>query len=285
MFGKTIDYHLLKPLAHSRNRATEEELNAMAKHSEFTLNDAQIYLSRMQHEFFPGRFPIDQQLSYLDLGCGMGRLSLALVAAGAEDVTGIDIVERHIEEATLLAEKLMPERQPVYHYTDVHGWEPERQYDVVITLGAMEHIHDPREFLHQMRDLLSPNGQAFVSFEPFHSPIGDHMNEFFKVPIPWRGLLFSEEAILRLRREYYRPTDRVDRYQDIAGGLNLMRFTDYRKWVDEAGLEFAYHNFNPQLKTQKRFRGLYPVSAALTRIPRVQDFFGVCVYSILRRRS
>ena len=31
MFGETIDYWLLRPIAHSRNRATEEELNARAE--------------------------------------------------------------------------------------------------------------------------------------------------------------------------------------------------------------------------------------------------------------
>jgi 2-polyprenyl-3-methyl-5-hydroxy-6-metoxy-1,4-benzoquinol methylase len=285
MLGRTIDYHLLKPLTHSRNRATEEDLDANARKAEYTLEDARAYLWRMQHEYFPDRFPIDPSLSYLDIGCGMGRLSLGLVDAGAEDVTGIDIIERHVEEASILAETLLPGRRPAFHYADVHEWKNERQYDVLITLGAMEHIHDPRDFLFQLRDLLTPNGRAFVSFEPFHSPLGDHMSDFFRVPVPWRGLLFSEAAILRLRAERYRPSQQVDRYQDIDGGLNLMRFREYRRWAEQAGLEFIYDNFNPQLKTKKLLRVLDPVSRVLTRIPRIQDYFGVCIFSVLRRRE
>jgi hypothetical protein len=149
----------------------------------------------------------------------------------------------------------------------------------------MEHIHDPAEYLTRLSKLMKPGGQAFVSFEPFHSPIGDHMNEFFKIKIPWRGLIFSEKAVLRLREEFFRPGDSVKRYQDIVGGLNLMSFSQYLKWADEAGLEFSFHNFNPQLKKRKLYFPLHILSSGLTRIPKIRDFFGICVYSILKRKS
>ena len=72
-----------------------------------------------------------------------------------------------------------------------------------------------------MASLLKPNGTAYVSHEPFQSPVGDHMHfGFFNFLIPYRGILFSEHAILKLRRECYRPTDTAMRFQDIVGGLN-----------------------------------------------------------------
>lgn len=284
MFGETIDYHILKPLAHKRNCKTEDQLDEEAKHSTFTLDDARAYANRMQADFFGSRFPINPELSYLDIGCGMGRLAIGLCDLGAADVTGIDVVQRHVDEAEDLSAKLLKDRRPRFEYADVHTWRPSRQYDTIITLGAMEHIHDPADFLHKLRDLLKPEGQAFVSFEPFHSPIGDHMMGFFKLQIPWRGVLFSEKAILRLRSEFFRPTDPAQRYQDIVGGLNLMTFSQYLKWTRDAGLEFVYHNFNPQLKIHKRYLPLYPFSWALTRIPKVRDYFGMNIYSIIKRR-
>jgi hypothetical protein len=42
------------------------------------------------------------------------------------------------------------------------------------------------------------------------------MDSFFRIAIPWRGALFSEEAILRLRRERFRPTERAMTYQAIT---------------------------------------------------------------------
>jgi 2-polyprenyl-3-methyl-5-hydroxy-6-metoxy-1,4-benzoquinol methylase len=284
MFGESVDYQLLRLFAHERNRATEDELDRQAGASGFRLDDARAYLERVRGEFFDGHLPVDPRLSYLDIGCGMGRLSLGLALAGARDVTGLDIVPRNIEQAQALSELLDPPSRPSFVNIDIHDWKPQRGYDVLFVLGAMEHIHDPRTFLAELPRLLKPEGRAFVSHEPFQSPIGDHMREFFRVQIPWRGLLFSERAILRLRREFYRPTDPAMRFQDIVGGLNLMSFRQYVRWAHEAGLDFVRHSFNPQLKHQRRFRPLHPISWVLTRIPGVQDYFIVNAYSILRRR-
>jgi len=285
MFGERLDYQLLRLLVHDRNRATEGELNLRAHAAPSTLEAARAYLERVRHEFFGGEIPVTPNASYLDIGCGMGRLSVGLALAGARDVTGLEVVSRNVDEAQVLARQLPESARPRFVHTDVHDWRPGREYDVIFVLGAMEHIHDPADFLAQLPRLLKPNGLAFVSLEPFQSPLGDHMRDFFRLQIPWRGLLFSEKAILKLRREYYRPTDPATRFQDIVGGLNLMSFSQYVTWAHEAGLEFVRHNFNPQLKTQRRFRPLYPISWALTHLPRVRDYFIVVAYSILRRRS
>jgi hypothetical protein len=149
----------------------------------------------------------------------------------------------------------------------------------------MEHIHDPGNFLKLLPDLLKTNGQAFVSFEPFQGVIGDHMSGFFRLPIPWRGLLFSEKALLRLRTEQFRPTDPAMRYQDIVGGLNQMRYEEYIRLVHDAGLEFVSHNCNPQLAHRFRYLRLNLVSRVLTSIPKLRGYFIVSDYSILRRRA
>lgn len=283
MFGATIDYYLLKPLTHMGNYKTEEELNRAARHSTFTPEDARAYLDKIQRRF-GGLIPLDPALSYLDIGCGMGRLSFGLKLAGAEDVTGIDILARHIEEARTVALRFEPQQRPTFHTIDIHAWQNQRRYDVIFVIGAMEHIHSPDRFLKRLAELLSPGGRAFVSFEPFHSPIGDHMHGFFRVQIPWRGVLFSEKAILRLRTECSRPTDPVTRYQDVAGGLNLMRYTEYQQYVEAAGLRFAHNHYNPQLWFYRHLAPLRPLSTLLTKIPRVRDYFIVTDYAILEHQ-
>ena len=106
------------------------------------------YLHRVRTELFQGDLVVDPNLSYLDIGCGMGRLSLGLAAAGATDVTGVEIVDRNIVEATALAEKLLPEGQrPTFINRDIHNWDTDKTYDVIIVLGALEHIHDQDTFL------------------------------------------------------------------------------------------------------------------------------------------
>ncbi len=282
MFGETIDYHILRPFTHGRNRATEVELNERARYSTYSLEEASKYLKKVKQVYFGGLFPIDPDISYLDIGCGMGRLSIGLSLAGAKNVTGIDIIARNIDEAKNISENLTNNSRPDFIHSDVHEWNSDRKFDVVIVLGAMEHIHDPASFLKMLARLIKPEGRAFVSFEPFQGPIGDHMSHFFWLPIPWRGILFSEKAIMRLRREKFRPTDPVERYKDVQGGLNQMWYEDYIRYVHEAGLEFVKHNCNPQLRYRFRYLPFHLISKFLTSIPKIRGFFIVSDYSILK---
>lgn len=285
MFGAEIDYKLLRALTHSRNLKTREQQREEARNPRFTMADADAYLERCRTEFFPDRFPLDPSLSYLDVGCGMGRLSLALGRAGMPDVTAVDIVPHNIEQATRLAEQLPQEQRPDFSCIDIHDWKTERRFDVVIVLGAMEHIHDQDRFLRALAGLLAPGGRALVSIEPFHSPFGDHLQHVFKVPMPWAGLVFSEAAMMRIRTERFRPSDPVERYADVEGGLNQVRYERYLQNVRDAGLAFERNNINPQLRKRRRLLPARVASRVLTAAPGIRDYFIVTDYGVLRHAA
>ena len=282
MFGPTVDYYILRPLAHSRNLAFERERSGKPPH--YGLEDARAYAEKARTLYFGNELPIDAGLSYLDMGCGAGELSIGLSLQGVTDIVGIDIVDQNITTAKAVARQLPLGKRPEFLKVDSEDFAPERRYDVVFGLAVMEHTDAPAAFLRRVHDLLTPSGRAFVSMTPFHGPFGDHMAKFFRVQVPWRGALFSEKAILRLRREYFRPDEPLTRYQDVAGGLNLMTISQYVRYIEEAGLT-ASHRFDPHFRHYRRFWPLYPFSFCLTGIPRVRDYFTVNVYSILRRQD
>jgi hypothetical protein len=119
---------------------------------------------------------------------------------------------------------------------------------------------------------------AMVSFGPlFHSPFGDHMWDFFRLQLPWRGVLFSEQAMLRLRRECFRPTDPAGRLREIAGGLNQMRYSEFLGYVGAADWQLEYLAVNAIELPLMR-----PLSSALARVPMLQDFIAHNVYCVLR---
>jgi SAM-dependent methyltransferase len=276
MLGPTLDYLVLRVLAHRRNLRSERELDDDCGEA-FVPADATRKLSKLQARL-RSALPISPESSYLDVGCGLGALALALRAAGCRDVTGVDLAARHIAEARRRAAAL-GDREVEFHCADIHDWRCGRRYDVVLSHEALEHIDDVPHFLERCRELTRDGGLLVLAFGPlFHSPFGDHMDGFFRWNIPWRGALFNERALLRVRRECYRPTAAPQSYRDA--GLNQLRFSEFLAFARATGWAFRFLDVNPQLRRLPLAHG---ASNALLRVPRVRDYVATSVYAVLER--
>jgi len=282
MLGETLDHLLLRSLAHRRAIATEDELNRRADSLSAESLEAGVAKFTKVITRFEGAVPVDPELRYLDMGCGTGELTIAFAKLGVKRITGVDFLPRSIEKARVNAKVLGVDKDVQFVCQDLHNWVPTEKFDVLLSFDAFEHIEDPKAMLARMRDFATPNGIAVLAFGPlFHSPFGDHMGPFFKLQVPWRGVLFSEKAILRVREECYRPTDRVNRLQEIAGGLNLMRYSEFLRYVEETGWKFRFLSVNTFLK---KLPALHAACQALMRVPGVRDYFVHNVYAVLERR-
>jgi SAM-dependent methyltransferase len=283
MLGATLDYFILRGLAHRRNLATEEQLDSLSGRVSVESIEEAMSKFRKLFDRFEGHLPVDPRLRYLDMGCGTGGLTLAFVTLGVKRITAVDFLPRNIEAARAHAERTGADIGVQFICRDLRAWDPEVKYDVLLSFDALEHIEDPGVFLRKMTDFIAPGGRAVLAFGPlFHSPVGDHMWDFFWLQIPWRGVLFSEEAVLRVRRECFRPTDPASKYREIAGGLNLMRYSEFLRHVRDSGWKFDYLGVNTFLKRRSPLRF---ISDTVMRIPVVRDYFVHNVYAVLRRAA
>ncbi|MGD0517732.1 MAG: class I SAM-dependent methyltransferase [Thermoguttaceae bacterium] len=283
MFGKYLDYLVLRPIAHKRNIATEEELDRRA--DQVSLQSVEKGVFRLQERIrrFQGLFPINPDLRYLDMGCGTGEMTIALAKLGCKNVTGVDIVPRNIAACEFHSKQFGLGNRIQFICRDLNNWIPPEKFDVLLSFDAFEHIDNPASFLRKMADFVSPRGVAVLSFGPlFHSPFGDHQWDFYRLQIPWRGILFSEKALLKIRRECFRPTDRAECFKDVVEGMNRMRYSEFLRYVQEAGWQFSFLSVNPFLK---RLPPLYYASNAIARMPIIKDYFVHSIYAILRRAS
>ncbi len=99
----------------------------------------------------------------LDLGCGSGRFSAALAAAGFQ-VDGIDVEER----AVSIGQRIMARRGLRAHLyaADVSNLPPSiaaGSYDILVCLEVLEHVPDWRDLLARGGELLRPEGVLVVS--------------------------------------------------------------------------------------------------------------------------
>jgi len=107
------------------------------------------------------RVPANKRI-ILDVGCGTGRVSLALAKKGFF-VTGTDVEKRVIDIANSLAEDYFP--CPVFkceNFTNPLKIQPD-QYDVVICSEVLEHVEDYRQMIDNIYKTLKPNGLAIIT--------------------------------------------------------------------------------------------------------------------------
>lgn len=283
MFGETIDYWLLRFCVRPNVAMNDEDLDRDAESKTGVNMDQAMHRLAKWNRRLDHRIPLSNHLHYLDIGSGDGDIALAIANASGGRVTGIDIMPRTCITATNNAKRLGFDDRVAFQAADVYELDTSEQFDVLLSHEMIEHVRDPQRFFASISRLLKPGGHFVVAFGPlFHSPWGDHLHQLFRIPIPYRGALFSEQALLRVRTEFFRPSDPVKRFQDIEGGLNKMRFSEFLSYMQEGNWEVELMYINPQFK---RFPPLWTLSNLLLKVPILRDYVAASVYAILRKAA
>lgn len=116
----------------------------------------------------------------LEVGCGPGRLSVALAARGL-GVTGLDLDPAMIDRARSNAGRADPpaDRTPTFTVGDVASLPfPDASFDVVVSTLSMHHWDDREAGLVEIGRVLRPGGRALVwdlraGVVPLHRDVPD----------------------------------------------------------------------------------------------------------------
>jgi 2-polyprenyl-3-methyl-5-hydroxy-6-metoxy-1,4-benzoquinol methylase len=141
-------------------------------------------------EFFCRGLPAyrDRIASHLELGGGHG-IYLASATEILAPGTHFELID--ISPVSMnLARVMNPSDRIQYHLCNVFDYPEGRKFDFIVAGEILEHLEEPRRLLAKIRDLLTPQGRAFIS-TPVNAPTVDHIY-LFRHTQEIRDLLASE---------------------------------------------------------------------------------------------
>lgn len=179
--------------------------------------------------------PVDNK-TCLEVGCDKGVLSYYLRQWGG-DWTSVDADEENVRITKELVKTNVA-------YTNGEELDfPDRQFDCIIAIDFLEHIHTDQEFIGEMHRVLKDDGTLYITVP--HTGKGLPLNTVRR----WLG--FKPEDYGHVREGYS--------LQDLQiklerGGFQITRSTSFTRCVSEAielGLNFGYFF----LLSRKQHRG------------------------------
>jgi ubiquinone biosynthesis O-methyltransferase len=126
----------------------------------------------------------------LDVGCGTGFFAFHAAKKGAK-VLGID----YAEEGINIAKKKYRHRNLKFEKLDVK--EIKEKFDIIVSIGVLEHMDEPFEILKLLKSRLNPKGKIIVTTPNWTNPRGYilmTLNLLFDAPITLADLHYLTPA-------------------------------------------------------------------------------------------
>ena len=254
--------------------------------SEQYFNEQATATRRYIYPFIDSRFPISENITVAEIGCGAGGDLLPFLEAGCT-AYGIDIDANAIN----LAHKFYARREENSRLTlianDIFDINPPSlpSFDLIIMRDVLEHIHNHKRFVTHLSRFLKPDGVVFMAFPPFSMPFGGHQqmcrNKIASV-IPYYHLLPRRlyAGILRLFGESEGRIEGLLEIKDTR--IHLWKF---HRMIAESDFEILAERLyliNPNYEVKF---GLKPRRLpAILNIPRVREFFITTCYELLGKK-
>jgi len=102
----------------------------------------------------------------LDVGCGTGLFSYMAAKKGAK-VIGID----YSKEAINIAQKSHIHPNLLYQNFDISNF-PNKKFDIIVSLGTLEHMDNPFQILKKFKNFLKNNGKIIITSPNWTNPRG-----------------------------------------------------------------------------------------------------------------
>lgn len=232
----------------------------------------------------------------LDFGCGDGALCTLLMDLGAQEAHGVDLSQVWLDRFEKRLQQYKGDRKPTYSLSSSSKRidQPDRKFDAIYCFDVLEHVIDYRESIGEWHRVLKPGGSVYIWWQPYWHPYGHHVYDW--IPIPWAHAFLDDHEMREVCARivdwdgfdppvWDRNADgtKKNRFREVHAGnnnyLNKLTVREFESACKQVGFKFARREFEPFGMPQPA----RAISAVMTKVPVVRDFFTACaLYELVR---
>jgi len=117
---------------------------------------------------------------------------------------------------------------------------PPASFEVITFWDVLEHVHDPRAYLHEAYSILKPGGFIFINFPDFGSRLARIFGEKWWFLSPVHIYYFDRRTLKKMMEdEGYDVKVMMAHSQTLSLGYLFKRFADYSKFISNVGMKVS----------------------------------------------
>ena len=233
--------------------------------------------------FIESVLPIKPGMRVMEIGCGEAGVLLAFLERGCTGV-GVELDSPRLVNAAAWTKEYLDAGKVQYIDKNIYNVDVDKElggkFDIIILKDVIEHIHDQRKLIAEMKRLLNPGGSIFFGFPPWQMPFGGHQQIArgkWLSKLPYYHLLPRPmyKYILQRNKENYeelleiRDTRiSIEKFERLAKGTGY-KITAKKHYLINPIYEYKF-GWKPRTQV-----------GVVRNIPWLRNFVTTCVYYLI----
>jgi len=220
----------------------------------------------------------------LEIGCGEAGVLLPFLVRGCVAV-GVELDTPRLVMANEMLKEFVDTGKVKFVGKDIYKVDADSElggtFDLIILKDVIEHIHDQKKLIAEMKRFLNPGGAIFFGFPPWQMPFGGHQqmtkNKWLS-KLPYYHLL-PRPIYKWLLKKYDEPVDALLEIRDT--GISIEKFERIVKQTGYKIATFTHYLLNPIYEYKFGWKAKEQLGL-IKSIPYIRNYFTTCVYYLIK---
>ena len=233
--------------------------------------------------FIEQKIAIKPGFRVLEIGCGEAGVLLPFLERGCIAV-GVELDVPRLVIANEMLKDYVAAGKIKFVGKDIYKVDAEKElggkFDLIILKDVIEHIHDQKKLILEMKRFLYPEGAIFFGFPPWQMPFGGHQqicNNKWLSKLPYYHLL-PRPVYKWLLKKYEEPAEELLEIKDT--GISIERFERIVKETGYKIAEYTHYLLNPIYEYKFGWKAKKQLGL-IKHLPVIRNYLTTCVYYLI----